>query len=177
MVDISERSLEQTIEATLLAGGPNAYSGGEGLVVEPLEAYENAPGGYRKRKPEDYDKALCLDPSMALDFIYATQAKLWERLKQHHGTEVKERFLRRLASEIEKRGTLDVLRSGIKDSGCSFKLAYFRPASGLNEELQRLHAANLSIPFNSARGSEAFRPPIPVHYGRGRSEATLEFFS
>ena len=30
-----------------------------------------------------------------------------------------------------------------RDSGCKFRLAYFRPASGLNEELQRLHAANL----------------------------------
>ena len=43
MVDISEKSLEQTIEATLLAGGPDAYPGGEGLAVEPLDRYENAP--------------------------------------------------------------------------------------------------------------------------------------
>jgi hypothetical protein len=43
MVDISERSFEQTIEAALLAGGPDAYPGGEGVVVEPLEADENAP--------------------------------------------------------------------------------------------------------------------------------------
>jgi type I restriction enzyme R subunit len=35
-----------------------------------------------------------------------------------------------------------VLRNGIRDSGCKFKLAYFRPASGLNEETRRLHAAN-----------------------------------
>jgi type I restriction enzyme R subunit len=62
---------------------------------------------------------------MVLDFIYATQAKIWERLKQHHGSEVKERFLKRLASEIDKRGTLDILRTGVKDSGCAFKLAYF----------------------------------------------------
>ena len=105
MVDISERNFEQVIEATLLAGGPDAYSGGEGVVIESPEAYENAPGGYRKRRPEDYDKALCLDPNMVLDFIYATQPKIWERLKQHHGSEVKERFLKRFASEIEKRGT------------------------------------------------------------------------
>ena len=52
-------------------------------------------------------------------------------------------FLQRLAAEIEQRGALDVLRNGIKDSGCKFQLAYFRPASGLNEETQRLHAANL----------------------------------
>ncbi len=36
-----------------------------------------------------------------------------------------------------------MLRNGIKDSGCKFQLAYFRPASGLNEETRRLHAANL----------------------------------
>jgi len=42
MVDISERNFEQVIEATLLAGGPNTYSGGESVVVDPLEAYENA---------------------------------------------------------------------------------------------------------------------------------------
>ncbi len=68
-----------------------------------------------------------------LDFIYATQPKEWEKLKQQHGADVKPRFLQRLASEIAKRGTLDVLRKGIKDQGCKFRLAYFRPASGLNE--------------------------------------------
>jgi len=91
---------------------------------------------------------------MVLDFIYATQAKIWERLKQHHGSEVKERFLKRLASEIDKRGTLDILRTGVKDSGCAFKLAYFRPASGLNEELQRLHAANLFSAVRQLRYSQ-----------------------
>jgi hypothetical protein len=53
MVDISEKSFEQTIEATLLAGGPDAYPGREGVVVEPPADYENVPGGYRKRRPED----------------------------------------------------------------------------------------------------------------------------
>ncbi|MBC7084649.1 MAG: type I restriction endonuclease subunit R, partial [Firmicutes bacterium] len=84
-----------------------------------------------------------LIPRDVVDFVVATQPKEWARLKQHHGAEVKERFLKRLASEIERRGALDVLRNGIKDSGCKFRLAYFRPASGLNEETQRLYGANL----------------------------------
>jgi hypothetical protein len=96
MVDISEKSLEQTIEATLLAGGLDAYPGGEGLAVEPLDRYENVAGGYRRRTPDDYSKELCLDPGMAIDFILATQPRIWERLKQHHGNEAKERFFRRL---------------------------------------------------------------------------------
>jgi type I site-specific restriction-modification system R (restriction) subunit len=101
------------------------------------------PGGYRKRLPEDYDRGLCLVPRDVVDFVLATQPKEWQKLGQHHGVAVKEQFLRRLASEIERRGALDVLRNGLKDSGCKFRLAYFRPASGLNEETRRLHAANL----------------------------------
>ena len=67
---------------------------------------------------------------------------------------MKPRFLGRLSREIARRGALDVLRNGVKDSGCKFRLAYFRPASGLNEELQRLHAANLFAVVRQLRFSE-----------------------
>lgn len=141
---VSERSFEDAIEAALLQYGPDAYVGGEGAVREaPAPFGETPPGGYHRRQPEEYDRTLCLIPRDVVDFILATQPKEWARLKQHHGGEVKERFLKRLASEIERRGALDVLRSGIKDSGCKFRLAYFRPASGLNEETRRLYQANL----------------------------------
>lgn len=101
------------------------------------------PGGYRKHSHEEYDRALCLLPGDVVDFVLATQPKEWEKLKQHHGANVKEQFLKRLSSEIGRRGALDVLRTGIKDSGCKFSLAYFRPASGLNEETRRLYQGNL----------------------------------
>ena len=60
------------------------------------------PGGYRRRRAEDYDRALCLLPGDVLDFVQATQPKVWQRLSQHHGAEVRERFLKRLSSEIER---------------------------------------------------------------------------
>jgi len=104
---------------------------------------EGVSGGYHRREPEEYDRQLCLIPRDVLDFVYATQAKEWTRLKQHHRDEVKDRFLQRLSREIESRGALDVLRNGIKDSGCKFNLAYFRPSSGLNEELNRVYAGNI----------------------------------
>jgi type I restriction enzyme R subunit len=142
--DISERSFEEAIECGLLRYGPDACAGDKTAIGEPPAPWGEAPpGGYRRRAPEDYDRALCLLPRDVVDFVLATQPKEWERLKQHHGAEVRERFLKRLASEIERRGALDVLRNGIKDSGSKFHLAYFRPASGLNEEILRLHAANL----------------------------------
>lgn len=142
--DISERSFEEAIECGLLQYGPDACTADETAARENPPPYGDAPpGGYRRRKPEDYDRALCLLPRDVVDFVLATQPKEWKRLEQHHGAAVKEQFLKRLAAEIERRGALDVLRNGLKDSGVKFRLAYFRPASGLNEETRRLHAANL----------------------------------
>jgi type I restriction enzyme R subunit len=141
---ISERAFEEAIECGLLQYGPDACAGEAWVVRESAPPFgDMPPGGYRRRRPEHYNRSLCLLPHDALDFILATQPKEWKRLEQHYRMSVKEQFLKRLASEIERRGALDVLRNGVKDSGCRFHLAYFRPASGLNEETRRLHAANL----------------------------------
>ena len=137
--DISERAFEDAIEAALLR---NAQTG-VGEETEWPDDRRWPPGGYRKRNHDDYDRALCLLPDDVLAFVLATQPKQWKKLRQHYGDDVKARFLQRLSSEIDRRGTLDVLRRGIKDVGCAFRLAWFRPASGLNEETRRLHAGNI----------------------------------
>ena len=126
-IDVSERAFEDAIEESLVRS--------EGVVAEERGIYQDMPpGGYRKRRVEDYDRTLCLIPRDVLDFVLATQPREWKRLSEHHGRAVEERFLKRLASEIGRRGALDVLRTGIRDMGCKFQLAYFRPASELNEE-------------------------------------------
>src|SRR5438128_1905485 len=142
-MDVSEKNFEGAIEAALLAGVPAGASGGAGVVGSGALIFEGAPGGYRQRKPEDYDRSLCLIPSDVLDFIYATQPKEWDKFKQQMGADAKDRLLKRLASEIQTRGTLEVLRKGIKSDGCTFRLCYFRPSSGMNEALQKLYEANL----------------------------------
>ena len=140
-VEVTERAFEDAIEAALLQR--------DSMVAEERGSYVHMPsGGYLKRGTEDYDKTLCLIAHDVLDFVLATQPREWKRLSEHHGTMVEEQFLKRLASEIGRRGALDVLRNGIRDMGCKFQLAYFRPASGLNEETKCLHAANL---FSVAR--------------------------
>ena len=140
-VDVSERAFKDAIEAALLRQ--------QGMIAEARASYLAAePGGYLKRGDEDYDRAGCLIPRDVLDFVLATQPQEWKRLSQHHGANVQEQFLRRLSSEIGRRGALDVLRSGIRDMGCRFRLAYFRPSSGLNEETRRLYQGNL---FSVAR--------------------------
>ncbi len=140
-IKVAERKLEAAIECALLAGGPDACPG-EGWIHEERTAYGDAPGGYSRRTAADYDRERCLDPQVALEFVYATQPKTWEAFAKQLGTEARERFLSRLSAEVAKRGTLDVLRNGIKSDGQTFRLAYLRPVSGLNEETQRLYEAN-----------------------------------
>jgi hypothetical protein len=107
VIDISERNLEATIEDALLAGGPDRR------VIRDAapSAGEFTPGGYHRRTTDDYDRSLCLIPQDVLDFIYATQPREWDAFKKMLGNEAKQRLLKRLAGEIEKRGALDVLRN------------------------------------------------------------------
>jgi type I restriction enzyme R subunit len=164
-MDISEKNLEDTIERVLLSSVKTASSDeARSSIHQPAPLYgpatsnlsqeDVAPGGYHKRRSEDYDKALCLIPGDILSFTYATQPKEWEKFKKQHEGDAKARLLQRLASEIKTRGSLDVLRRGIKANGCKFQLAYFHPSSGLNYALLNLYAANIFAEVRQLRYSE-----------------------
>jgi type I restriction enzyme R subunit len=143
MPTISERNFESLIECTLLAGGPDACAGKLGVVEERRTPYGTlTPGGYTRRTAADYDEALCLDPGQVIAFVQATQPQAWAKLRRHYGDRARARFLKRLSREITKRGTLDVLRKGIKDMGASIRLVYFKPPTGLNPGLQEKYRAN-----------------------------------
>jgi len=147
-MDVSEKNFEEAIERALLAGGPDAYpdtpDADTGTMREGRLVYgEPATGGYRRRTSYEYDPALCLIPDDVLSFIYASQPQEWDRFRTLVGADARNHVLRRIADEVRGRGTLDVLRKGVKANGCRFRLAYFRPSSGLNDELQTLYEANI----------------------------------
>ena len=141
----TEQAFESAIECALLHGGPGACPHHQAEVREPSAPYALSfePGGYHRRTSADYDRDLGLIPKDVTDFLVASQPKEWRQLRQHRGAGHQDQFLNRLSAELSRRGVVDVLRNGVKDSGCKFDLAYFRPASGLNEETRRLHATNL----------------------------------
>ncbi len=88
-------------------------------------------GGYQAVKvgnaPEfsgDFDAKLGLDTVELFDFIEATQAETWAELATRLGGNEhssKAKFAQRLASEIDKRGTVDVLRHGVVDHGITIR--------------------------------------------------------
>lgn len=143
-VEISEQAFEEVIETSLFRGSPDSTLYDDNVVAEVQHSYPQMPRhGYQKRRGKDYDRTLCLIVRDVLDFVLATQPQEWKKLAAHHGEGIEEKFLQRLSSEIGRRGTLDVMRNEIRDMGCKFQLAYFHPASGLNEDTHRLYEGNL----------------------------------
>jgi len=138
MIDISEKNFETTIETQLLNIG------------------------YRKGNAKNYDRQLCLIPEDILNFIKTTQLKEWEKFQTLYQEEAPQKLLKRIAELIKTRGTLEVLRKGIKANGCSFKLAYFRPATRLNEETQKLYQANFFTILRQLHYSEKNRKSLDI---------------
>ena len=52
-------------------------------------------------------------------------------------------FVKRLASQLDLRGTVDVLRRGVVDLNVTIRLAFFKPAHGLTPELVERYEANV----------------------------------
>src|SRR4051794_33122977 len=109
-VDHTEKGFEQAVEDHLLAHG------------------------YAKGDPKQFDPRLALHPATLAVFLRDTQPKEWARLEAAYGAEVQARVMGTVARDLDTRGLLDCLRHGVTDRGVKLRLAYFRPATGLNPE-------------------------------------------
>lgn len=107
-----------------------------------IEAGLTGAGGYQKRKATAYDKALALFPADATGFLQDSQATRWRQLEALLGDKTRSTVLDSLAKELEIKGTLHVLRYGFKCYGKTFRLAHFRPNSGMNPEAAAAYALN-----------------------------------
>lgn len=106
-----------------------------------------------------WDKANAYFPAEVLGFIQRTQPKLWQQMAKLHGADLEPKLLEELLKELELKGTLHVLRHGFKFYGKVFRMAYFKPAHGLNSEVMALYAENRltvsrQVPCHPNDGSE-----------------------
>ena len=98
--------------------------------------------GYTRVDAKGFDRERAIFPDEALDFIRATQAKVWEKLEALHGEQTGARVLESLCKWLDTHGTLATLRHGFKCFGRTLRVAFFRPAHGLNPELEARYQAN-----------------------------------
>ncbi len=109
---------------------------------------------YVQRPAAAYDKSLCLDAGPLIDFIQATQPKVWDKYRTQHGESARDTFLRRVSQAIESDGVITVMRQGVKATGCKFKLAFFKPETTLNPDTEVLYQANQFSIVRQLRYSE-----------------------
>lgn len=96
-------------------------------------------------RAEDFNRETALDEKNVLAFLQDSQPKAWENIKKLYQADTSAKVIYRLCKELELRGSLDVIRNGFTDSGVRFKMAYFRPESGLNPETIALYNKNRLI--------------------------------
>jgi type I restriction enzyme, R subunit len=98
--------------------------------------------GYRRGEPGDFDAERAVIAKDLFAFLEESQPALWQQLRKDHGAGLEAGVLDALEKNVKSRGTLDVLRHGFKYFGKRIEAAIFRPAHGLNPDLERQYGAN-----------------------------------
>ncbi len=121
--DTSERGLETLICDWMTRAGkddPSFNGVGERLA--------NCAIGWIPGVSQDYDKEFCVDLAKLSDFLRDTQPEVAESLDLDNDSPTRRKFLARIQGEVAKRGTIDVLRKGIKHGPHTIDLMFGTPS-------------------------------------------------
>lgn len=110
----------------------------ERLIVDQMTS---PSGGWVKGDPKDYDREYALDLKQLSTFLHSTQEAVAAAVAIDEEGATRRAFLARLQGEITKRGTVAVLRDGIKHGPHHIYLFYGSPSIG-NEKAAERYAAN-----------------------------------
>ena len=144
----------------------------ETAIIESLVT----SGGYVEGEASAYNPELGMFKAEILQFLQTTQTRQWDKLAAIHGEDVSDRIIARLSKEMDLRGALDVIRNGFVDYGVRFKMAFFKPESGLNPDTQALYEQNRLNVVRQVYYSRKNRNSVDLVLSlNGLPVATLEF--
>ena len=140
-VDTTERGLERLI-CTGLAGHP-CDPPAEGTIADPPAGYGGA--GWSGGNFHDYDREYGVDRVQLAAFLRGTQPEAAEALALSHDGPTRQAFLTRLQGEIAKRGTIEVLRNGIKHGALHLDLFYGAPSAHNPQAQERFEKNRFTV--------------------------------
>lgn len=82
-----------------------------------IKEYLVAENGYIESFNGNYDVHYAIDTEMLFSFLEKTQEKATNRLKEIYKTNYRSKILANLDRELSTRGSIDVIKHGIKDYG------------------------------------------------------------
>jgi type I restriction enzyme R subunit len=140
--DTSERGLEELIVRHM--------TGRTDVLVPAHVATETAVPvaggtGWLLGDPGHYDREYCVDLVQLRGFLIATQEDTLEALQLDVDGPTRRNFLARLQGEVTKRGTIDVLRNGIKHGPLSIDFFYGTPSPGNDKAAERYAHNRFSV--------------------------------
>ena len=110
-----------------------------------IENYLNSVG-YDSINFNNYDRGQCLIKEKIIEFIKNTQPTEWDKLREIYDSDLENKIISRISSEIANRGVIDVLRNPVVDRGVYLNLCFFEPKSDLNpDHLQRYQSNSFSV--------------------------------
>ena len=136
--DTTEKGLEDLI-VSVMTGQPCAPAAELDRVELQRPAYGGT--GWICGHPQSYDREYAVDLVQLSTFLEATQPEQAKALDLDTDTPTRRKFLARLQGEITKRGTIEVLRQGIKHGPLHIDLFYGTPSAGNPVAIER-HAQN-----------------------------------
>ncbi len=98
--------------------------------------------GWQSGTVAEWDVEAALFPGRIFAFLEDTQPKLWKQMRELHGAGLENLLIKALVKELDLKGALHILRNGFKFYGKTFRLAYFKPAHGLNYDVLALFNKN-----------------------------------
>jgi len=90
--------------------------------------------GWRIGSSTDYKPELALYPEDVIGYIRESQPEQWQKFCKHYPQDPETALLKSVANQLEKRGTLWLLRNPLKDRGAKLRLCSFKPDHDLNPE-------------------------------------------
>ena len=154
--DTTERGLE-TLICDWLTGTRDDCRNSDAVGERPA----NYGAGWISGESRDYDREYCVDLAQLSVFLRDTQPKVAESLDLGNDSPTRRNFLARLQGEVTKRGTIDVLRKGIKHGPHQIDMMYGTPSPG-NERAQGLYRQN------------RFSVTRQLHYSRDQAQLALD---
>ena len=135
--DTSEKGLESLI-CEAMTGAASDPPQAVRMVRERPSSYG---AGWMYGDPKDYDREYCVDLVQLSTFLKETQPASADSLALDEDGPTRRKFLARLQGEITRRGTIEVLRKGIKHGPHQIDLMYGTPSPG-NEKARVLYEQN-----------------------------------
>lgn len=180
-IDITEGGLERLICEALTGEGcePSGMGGaGDGGVADAAasDAIAQAGLGWICGSPSDYDKEFCLDLAQLAAFLQATQPETAKALPSlADDSPARRELLTRISSEIDKRGTVDVLRDGISHRQHNIEFYFPTPSLGNPKAAELFDANRFSVTrqLRYSRANTGFALDIAL-FVNGLPVATFE---